>query len=189
MGVSRPEVERPLVLGHYQHVLPTSLPFLPRRSSSPGGKAHGGCGGVGDSVSLSCKFFQKSFNGPRSCPRMSASALVAGDAGGVAFYHFLRVDVVMLSSSSSGSRHVGSCAPSPRPKDGTGTSSFPHIGSQETAGKGLRAGAGKAAIANVFQRVATVWQINVILTDVSVCSTNKAEPCVPHFFSPLFLCI
>ena len=142
-----------------------------------------------DSVSLSCKFFQKSFNGPRSCPRMSASALVAGDAGGVAFYHFLRVDVVMLSSSSSGSRHVGSCAPSPRPKDGTGTSSFPHIGSQETAGKGLRAGAGKAAIANVFQRVATVWQINVILTDVSVCSTNKAEPCVPHFFSPLFLCI
>ena len=37
-----------------------------------------------------------------------------------------------------------------------------------------------------FKGSPTVWQINVILMDVSVCSTNKAEPCVPHFFLPSF---
>lgn len=38
-----------------------------------------------------------------------------------------------------------------------------------------------------FKGSPTVWQINVILMDVSVCSTNKAEPCVPNFFLPSFL--
>lgn len=37
-----------------------------------------------------------------------------------------------------------------------------------------------------FKGSLAVWQIDVILMDISVCSTNKAEPCVPNFFLPSF---
>ena len=65
---------------------------------------------------------------------------------------------------------------------GKGTYSSPSAESSGIAGEQTKARA-------FFKGSPMVWQINIILMDVSVCSTNKPWACVPHFPLPLPLCM
>lgn len=153
-------------------------------------------------ASFCSKFFQEGFNHGGPFPRMSVSILVtrwggagAGE-GSLLFlhcvYHFLRVDVRMFSNFCSCFRRlcvVLSTDEYHGHRSRNGRSSLVRRRGEPAWGPGAwkkRTGCRNQPSLTLFKGSPIVWQINIILMDVSVCSTNKAGPCVTNFPPPLF---
>lgn len=121
-------------------------------------------------------------------PRMSVPVQVPGNLTVFEFYDFLRADVLRFSDFSSRSRDFGLCTLL------TGSVGRPDwLGQWHIRLHSLRAGdlednhtvCWSQPSLMVFKGLPMVWQINTILMDVSVCSTNTAEH-VFQIFPPSF---
>lgn len=140
-------------------------------------------------ASLCSKFFRETFNHWGPFPRTSVSILVTGEAywfyilpfplHGRAlvlkfFLVFQRCWVVCSANNFHGHSSMAQ----------TMTDSSPYVESRGTGGKQTPYRSQPSL--TLFKGSPMVWWINALPMDVSVCSTNKAEPCVTNFCFPLF---